>query len=409
MIAATAHQRITRLAERTDVHRAFGWLHLHEKRLRQWQHALIEIPAPPFREDARAAWVLERFTELGLVAPGIDREGNVIGWLREPQAGEPCVLLSAHIDTVFPAGTPIEVREVEDVFHAPGACDNAAGATALLGLIAALRYAEVDAGANILFAANVGEEAEGNLRGMRHLFAPSHGRRVDFAIVLEGSGTETTVTRALGSRRFRVSITGPGGHSWSDAGAPNPVAALARAITRLDAMPLPEHPRTTVNVGCIEGGRSVTSIPESAVALFDLRSVDATELLRCEVALYRAVEDVVLDTNASQLVERQLHFVIESIGDRPAAELLPESRLMQTIKAVDRHLRLRTSERTGSTDANLPLSLGVESVALGCGGSSGGIHTSHEWYDPKGRELALRRILLVLLDCCCRAAEARSA
>lgn len=406
MIPATAHQRISRLAALREVHAAFGWMHLQEKRLMQWQRTLVQIPAPPFGEAARAAWMLERMQEMGLAATQIDSEGNALGYLRTPVAGEPCVLLSAHIDTVFPASIPIDLIEEGSVLRAPGACDNAAGVTGLLAIIAAMRHAEIAPACNILFAANVGEEAEGNLRGMRYLFSPAHGRHIAFAIVLEGSGTQTVVTQALGSRRFRVELRGPGGHAWSDAGSLNPAVVLAQAITRLYEIQRPASPRTAINVGVLQSGSSITAIPEEASALFDLRSVDATELLRCEVALFRAVEDAVLEANASHAAHRQLRFKIESIGERPAAILEDDSPLLKTIRAVDRHLNLRTGERTGSTDANLPLSLGVQAAAMGAGGTSGGIHTRNEWYDATGRELALRRVLLTLLDCCERTAEA---
>lgn len=400
-----SYQRVVKLAARRDVHAAFQWMHLQEKRFCQWQRALIEIPAPPFGEGPRARWCAERFREAGLAAVQIDREGNALGYLREPVIGEPLTLVSAHIDTVFPAGTPIEIHEENGVLTAPGACDNAAGVTALLALASAMKTANVGCGANVLFAANVGEEAEGNLRGIRHLLLPSHGRRIAFAIALEGSGNETVVTRALGSRRFRVQVDGPGGHAWSDAGTPNPAVVLSQAIATLYSRQLPSQPRTAINVGAVRSGGSVTAIPESAEALFDLRSVDATELLRCEVALFRAVEDAMLDANArygSAVMKAQ----IEAIGERPAAALDADAPLLGIVRSVDRHLRLRTSECVASTDANLPLSLGVQAVAMGAGGRSGGIHTTHEWYDSAGREIALRRLLLVLLSCCDLATEA---
>lgn len=394
-----SYQRIVQLASRRDVHAAFNWMHLQEQRFRQWHRTIAEIPAPPFGESKRASWVLERMQEIGLAAAMIDREGNAIGYLREPVAGEPLVLLSAHIDTVFSADTHHEIQQEDELLTGPGACDNAAGVTALLALAAAFRQANVTTGANILFAANVGEEAEGNLRGMRHLLLPVHGRKVAFVIALEGSSHETVVTRGLGSRRFRVVLEGPGGHSWSDAGTPNPAAILSKAIATLYDRALPASPRTSINVGALESGGSVTSIPENATALFDLRSVDATELLRCEVALFRAVEDAVIAANAGH--EKPLiRASIQSIGDRPAAELAENAPLLDSIRSVDRHLSIRTSECVASTDANLPLSLGVQAVAMGAGGRSGGIHTTHEWYDATGRELALRRNLLVLLDCC---------
>jgi len=397
---ASAHQRIVRIAALPAVHRAFQWLHLQEKRFRQWQMDVTRISAPPFGEAKRAAWMQEQMQTLGLSAVGTDGAGNAIGYLRPPTTGEPLLLLSAHLDTVFPLETILEVQEDGDLLRAPGICDNGAGVAGLLALIGSMLHSDLPLATNILFAANVGEEAEGNLRGMRHLFHGELGTRITTAIALEGSGTETVVTRALGSKRFQVTIVGPGGHSWTDAGRGNPIVTLARAIAELTSHSLLEDPRTTINVGSIQGGTSVTAIPEAATALFDLRSVDDGELLASEVRLFRAVEDAVLATNLAARDEEGLRFHIRSIGDRPASTLPEDSPLFQTILAVDRHLGIRTSERVGSTDANLPLSLGVQAVAIGAGGRGGGIHTVREWYDPRGREMALRRILLTLVDRC---------
>jgi tripeptide aminopeptidase len=401
---ASAHQRIVRIASLPAVHRAFQWLHLQERRFRQWQIDLTQIPGPPFGEAKRAAWMLEQMRTLGLSSTGIDGAGNAIGYLRPPLPGEPLLLLSAHIDTVFPQETSFDVREEGDLLYAPGICDNGAGVAGLLALAGSVLHSGLPLTTNILFAANVGEEAEGNLRGMRYLFHGELGPCLKTAIALEGSGTETVVTRALGSKRFQVTITGPGGHSWTDAGRANPIVTLARAIAEVTRNSLLEDPRTTINVGTILGGTSVTAIPETATALFDLRSVDEEELLASEVRLFRAVEDAVLATNLhhgnDSNTDENLRFNIRSIGDRPAASLSEDSDLFQTIQAVDRHLGIRTSERVGSTDANLPLSLGVQAVAIGAGGRGGGIHTVREWYDPRGREMALRRILLTLVDRC---------
>ncbi len=395
-VGAPVHARIAALAAQPAVHRAFSWLHLQELRLRQWQREFVSIPAPPFGEGPRAAWFAERFAEMGLAAVEVDEAGNALGWLRPPVPGGPAVLLSAHLDTVFPAETPIHPVEEDGILRAPGAADNGAGLTALLALIAAVRHAGVETSTNILFAANTGEEAEGNLRGMRHLFRRRDVRFVA-SLALEGAGTGTVVTRGLGSRRFRVQVSGPGGHAWTDSAVPNPIVALADAISTLLRQPLPQHPRTVVNVGRIDGGTSLTSIPQSAWALVDLRSVDADELLRREVNLFRAVEDAVLENNAGQ---GGLRFRIDLIGDRPAGELPPHAPILATVRAVDRHLRLRTEERIGSTDANIPIALGIDGIAMGAGGTAGGIHTTDEWYNSAGRELALRRVLLVLLDLC---------
>ena len=393
--------RIMRLATLTAVHRAFGWLHLHEPRMRDWQRELVAIPAPPFGEGLRGEWMAERMRELGLSNVHIDDEGNALGLLRPDDGVAPLLLLSAHLDTVFSADTDLTVREEESILYAPGISDNGAGLTGLLGIAAAMRFAELEPETNILFAANVGEEAEGDLRGMRYLFGPSpFAKRICAAIALEGAGIGTVVSRALGSRRFRVEINGAGGHAWTDAAMPNPIVTLSKAIAALWAQPLPTWPRTTLNIGEIYGGTSVTSIPQTAAATFDIRSTDPNNILTIEVRLYRAVEDAVLEANSIAKGEGELSAQITLIGDRPAAELPAASRLLETVKAVDRHLRLKTEERLGSTDANIPLAMGREAIAIGSGGIAGGIHTTREWFDPRGRDLALRRVLLILLDMC---------
>jgi tripeptide aminopeptidase len=423
--------RIARLAADPAVHRAFHWLHLHQPQLRRWHLDIVRIPAPPFGEQARAAWFLDRFTDLGLANPHIDAAGNVLAELPAAQPvpdNSPIILLSAHLDTVFPANTPTEPIEHDTRILAPGACDNAAGLSALLGLAAALRHAELAPEVPILFAANVGEEGEGDLRGMRHLFSASpYAPRIAAALALEGSGSSAVVTRALASRRFRVTVTGPGGHAWTDAGAPNPILILARALLALEALPSLSapagSPRTTLNIGQISGGTSINSIPESASASIDLRSTDPAELHSAEQALRQTLHHWTIDapltnprTHHSSLPHRDgwnpqtssgpsPTLTIETIGDRPGGCLPNDSQLLTTLRAVDRHLNLRTEPGLGSTDANIPLSLNIPAIAIGAGGLGGGIHTLQEWYDPTGRNNALRRILLTLLDTAHLAAE----
>jgi len=396
-----ANRRITALAADPALHRAFQWLHLHEPQLRRWQLEFLAIPAPPFHESARAAWFRDRFAELGLHNPHIDAEGNALAELSSgPSALNPgrLILLSAHLDTVFPAGTDCTPHEDGPRIHCPGASDNGAGLTALLALAAALTHAKLAPPCTILFAANVGEEGEGNLRGMRHLFQHSpYKGRIRSAIALEGSGNSTVVDRALGSRRLRVTVSGPGGHSWADAGRPNPILALAAALVAISKLRLPSNPRTTLNCGTIAGGTSVNSIPESATADLDLRSTSALELDRIELAVLSTL------TKSIEAVDG-LQFNAIRIGDRAAGALAANSALFTSLRAVDRHLGLATDSRIGSTDANLPLSLGVPALAIGAGGSGSGIHTLLETYDPTGRDLALRRILLLLLDICALAA-----
>jgi tripeptide aminopeptidase len=411
-----AQRRIARLATLTAVHRAFHWLHLHQPQLRQWQLEIVRIPAPPFGESARAAWFFDRFHSLGLTNIHLDGAGNVLAELSTtntpadapdssplstPYSLLPVVLLSAHLDTVFPANTPIDPVEEKDSprIYAPGICDNAAGLTGLLAIVAALKYANITPPVPILFAANVGEEGEGDLRGMRHLFerGPYH-TRIAAAIALEGSGSSAVVTRALGSLRFRITITGPGGHSWTDAGTLNPILLLSQALTQIAAIDLPATPLTTINVGHISGGTSINSIPESATALLDIRSTDATQLIATATAVHQIFDEIVALSAKQKGTTPSPRLHIETIGNRPAAALPEDSPLLHTLRAVDRHLTLRTEPRLGSTDANIPLSRNIPAVAIGAGGLGGGIHTLQEWFDPTGRETALRRILLTLLD-----------
>ena len=416
-MSSAAQLRIPRLAANPAVHRAFHWLHLHQPQLRRWLMEAVAIPAPPFGEAARAAWFVERFQALGLEDAHIDAAGNVLAVLHGNDAapirgeGSPLVLISAHLDTVFPAGTCVEPKEDGERILAPGVCDNGAGLTGLLAIAAAMRHAELAPAAPILFAANVGEEGEGDLRGMRHLFSTSpFAGRIRAAIVLEGAGSSAVVTRALSSRRFRVTVTGPGGHAWADAGAPNPILALSRALLALEGIPQSTadprhaHPRTTLNVGQVAGGSAINAIPESASAWIDLRSTDAEQLRAAEAAMRQSLEQWVLHapTRAAMQPEAgtqaQLALAIEVIGDRPGGELSDDAPMLATLRAVDRHLHIRTEAGLGSTDANIPLSLGVPAIAIGTGGAGGGIHTLQEWYEPAGRETALRRILLTLLD-----------
>jgi tripeptide aminopeptidase len=408
---SSAFSRVTALAARRPIHAAFAWLHGNPKTIMDWQVELCAIPAPPFGEEARSEWLAARFAEAGLESIQTDSVGNVMGFLPamnlSPESTGPVVVLSAHLDTVFPAGTPLNPVVIQkdgiDHLDAPGACDNGAGVVGMLAIAHALVQSKAEFPARLLFLGNVGEEGEGDLRGVRHFYKQSAlAGRIAAHIVLDGPGADSAVTQALGSRRYQITISGPGGHSFTDAGTPNPIAALSSALSTLAITPLPDEPRTTLNLGTIHGGTSVNSIPESASATIDFRSTSAEELLRLEVALHRAVEDAVEFWNARtqgdlRRSRQSLTYAILKIGDRPAALLPQDSPLLEALRAVDRHLSLPTGVRLGSTDANIPLSLGVPAVSLGAGGEGGGAHTQAEWYSAKDREVGLRRVLLLTL------------
>ena len=407
----TPFSRVTALASQRPVHAAFAWLHNNPKTIMDWQTDLVAIPGPPFGEAPRTKWMAERFADAGVRDVQVDEIGNVLGYLPAaklpPESSGPIVVLSAHLDTVFPADTPLNptVTSADGVttLNAPGACDNGAGVAGLLAIVNALIQAKVNLASPLLVLGNVGEEGEGDLRGVRHFYHQEElAGRVAAHIVLDGSGADSAVTQALGSRRYRITITGPGGHSFTDSGTPNPIAALAMALATLAQTSMPETPSTTLNLGTIHGGTSVNSIPESATATVDFRSTDAEELLRLEVALHRAVEDATeqCNTTARKAGGRSrglISFTVEKIGDRPAAQLADESPILDALRAVDRHLGLQSESRLGSTDANIPISLGVPSISMGAGGEGAGAHTLAEWYSDKDREVGLRRVLLLTL------------
>jgi acetylornithine deacetylase/succinyl-diaminopimelate desuccinylase-like protein len=403
----TAFQRVTAQAAQRPVHAAFTWLHNHPGEVMAWQTELVQIPAPPFGEQARSAWLAEWFHSAGLKDVQTDAVGNVMAWL--PAAGlpeestGPLVVLSAHLDTVFPAETELKVMVKGDLLECPGVCDNVAGVVGMLALVRAIQKGAIPLPAPLLLLGNVGEEGEGDLRGVRHFYADqARAGRIAAHIVLDGAGADSAVTEALGSRRFRVEITGPGGHSFTDAGTVNPIAAMAEALAEVAQTPLPAEPRTTLNLGTIEGGTSVNSIPESVAAAVDFRSTSTDELARLELALHHAVEDATEHWNSEArrggTAERGLlRYQIAKIGDRPAGRLAADSTLLDTLRAVDRHLGLKTDPRLGSTDANIPLALGIEALSMGAGGEGGGAHTLAEWYSARDRETGLKRVLLLTL------------
>lgn len=409
---ATLAQDLGRLAADSRVHRLFDWFSRHEREIADFQLAITAIPAPSFAEQARAAWLRERLQSLGLALTG-DAVGNLLA-TRPGLDGDPlqvpAVAVSAHLDTVFSAPTPIHTYREHARLIGPGISDNGCGLAALWALSAAFHESGIVTSSPLLFVANVGEEGEGNLCGIRHLYRerfPSGSNstpdddpapKLAFLIALDGAGGSNVISQALGSRRFEIVITGPGGHSWSDYGVPNPIVAASLLVAALFRIPLPLNPRTTLNVGNIEGGTSVNTIPERVVLKVDFRSADTKRLDELEKQLQRAVADACAEaeSQAPQPVPRLSH-AIARIGERPAGELPATSPLLAAISAVDAYLGIQSQLLRASTDANIPLSLGLEAISLGAGGNGGGAHTLHEWFEPAGREQALKRLSLLIL------------
>lgn len=367
------------------------------------QLELCRVPAPTFFEQTRAEWFRQRLGSLGWDAR-LDRAGNVLASFGNPQAAEPPIILSAHLDTVLAPTRP------EDIFFAPdgrligpGTSDNGSGLAALLALgrLLAESPALHSLAGSVLLVANVGEEGEGNLSGMRYLcrsFTDLLGTAA--IIVLDGPSVEHVTTQALSSRRFEITFSGPGGHSWNDYGTPNPVHALGNVITgftnsaREQCLVLRKS-RCSYNFGIIEGGASVNSIPASALAKLDLRSEEPSILEDLSTLLTTAVEQALERENRNARNVR-LTARIKELGARPGGKLPANSPLLLLIQAIDSHLNIRSRVDCASTDANIPLSLGLPAISIGTGGAGGGAHTPHEWYQPEGRELGLRRILLLI-------------
>lgn len=374
---------------------ALDWFRRERLWIQEQHLKLCRIAAPTFFEQKRAEWIAARFRELEWDAK-IDRAGNVVATL-ERKRDIPLIAVTAHLDTVLAPRTAEEIKVSPDgKFFGPGVSDNGAGLSALLAIAAAWQASKPldDLALAPVLIANVGEEGEGNLSGMRYLCRPGAGSRIKAFLVLDGPGTDRITSRALASRRFDVTITGPGGHSWSDYGVGNPVHALARAITLFTDRVPSTGPRSSFNFGLIEGGTSINSIPSEARAKVDLRSESAARIDEMAALLTTSVDQAVATENSRST--GRVATKIKEIGSRPGGGLASDAPILEYMRAVDAHLGIRSHLDCSSTDANIPLSLGIPAISIGTGGQGGGAHTAAEWYQPEGRELGLRRILLVL-------------
>ncbi len=384
------------LAEQPAVRAALDWFGKNLTWINDEQARLTEIPAPSFQEEKRAAAVKELLADEGLKVRS-DKIGNVIGEMTGTNEKE-IVMVTAHLDTVFPAGTEIHVKREGERMLAPGISDNGTGLAALVAVVRAMRVAKLQPQRTILFAANVGEEGEGNLRGMRSLI-DAYRTKLKAVVVLDGSGTDHVTTKALASRRLEVTVRGPGGHSWSDFGMVNPINAVVRGAVRFINTKVPTAPRTSFNLGQIEGGTSVNSIPHEAKLKVDLRSEAEEEIARMEAALRECMAAGVRDENenARDRSKGKLEWTVELIGSRPGGELRGDSALLAALRAADAVVGNESRIERSSTDANIPLSQGIDAIAIGAGGNGGGAHSLDEWYEPAGREMGLQRVMLTVL------------
>ncbi|WP_395670920.1 M20/M25/M40 family metallo-hydrolase [Phenylobacterium sp.] len=364
--------------------------------------ALTEIPAPPFKEAARARAYMQMLRDHGLSDVEIDAEGNVMGLRRGTgPAGGPVVAIAAHLDTVFPEG-PIKVRRDGDRLHAPGIGDNSHSLAVLLAYVRALDAAGIRTRRDILFVGDVGEEGPGDLRGMRALFAGRYKDRITAFFAMDGLDAARIVNTAVGSRRYRVTFRGPGGHSYGAFGLVNPMAAMAAAVVEMNKIVPPRSPRTTYATTMVGGGTSVNAIPEAIWLEVDMRSESAAELARLDARFLEIVKTAVAAENAARSTRAgEVRAEVTQIGDRPAGVTSEDAAIVRAAKAAAVAAGFTPELASGSTDANLPISLGIPAVTIASGGAGGRAHAPDEWIelDPaktwRGQSVGLAALVVM--------------
>ena len=398
MTSVHPRKSVAQLISSPHVTRALRSFETNAEAITEEQIRICSIPASPFGEQARAEYLRRKFSDLGLTEVEIDEEGHCLGLLKG-SSQTPLLVVSAHLDTVFSKDTDFTITRRDEKLFAPGIADDGCGLAALMALIQAIQSEQMPLEGSVLFVGTVGEEGEGNLRGVRYLFTKGRwATQIEAFLSFDGPGLDRITNRALGSHRYRVEISGPGGHSWGDFGLPNPVHAIGRAVSRLAAYPVPKEPRTTFNVGRIEGGTSVNSIPSEASIEVDLRSASERELQRLDAFFRRTMREAVDEENAIRRAgDPPLKLKVDLIGERPTGETRADSPLVEVALEATRVLGVTPRLDQSSTDSNLPISLGIPAITLGAGGSSGSSHSLDEWYDPRERDLGLKRGLLVVL------------
>ena len=384
---------IASLLARDDLAAARTWVEARDERTLALQCALTAIPAPTGHEQVRGMFVADRFRELGLADVRIDAVGNVLG--RFGEGASPGVVVVSHLDTVFPANTPLTVRRTGPRLTSPGIGDNARGLAAMLTMADACRTCGIRALRPITFVASVGEEGQGDLRGVKHLFSDP-AFRPDAFIALDGPGMERVVHRALGSRRMRATFRGPGGHSWAAFGVANPAHAVGSAASQIAEIPLPTSPRAALSVVRIGGGGSLNTIPQEAWLELDLRSEAESVVEELFVSATGAF------TRALEAANRRrapgtapLTLQITPLGQRPSGTTPETHALVQAALAATRALGATPRLAAASTDANVPISRGIPGIALGAGGRGGDAHLESEWYENIGAPAGIVRALVV--------------
>jgi acetylornithine deacetylase/succinyl-diaminopimelate desuccinylase-like protein len=358
------------------------------------QKALVAIAAPPFKEKARAENFRARLAALGLKDVRIDAEGNAIG-MRPGSGGGPKLVVAAHIDTVFPEGTDLTIKEKDGRLYAPGIGDDTRGLADLLSIVRAFNATGIKTVGDIVFVGNVGEEGLGDLRGVKALFRDD--KSIDGFISIDGAEPDRITYLATGSHRYRVKFKGPGGHSFAAFGLPSAIHAMGRAIAKIGDLQTPKKPKTTFTVGTVQGGTSVNAIAGAAEMEVDMRADDNAPLLEIEAKILKAIKDAVVEEN-TRWASDKITVDIKLVGDRPAGIQSIDTPTVQAAFLATRALGLKPrAEDASSTDSNLPISLGIPAVTLGRGGKGGANHSLGEWWDPTDAYLGPQRHFLTLL------------
>ncbi len=345
--------------------------------------ALTEIPAPPFKEDARGAAYLKMLQDAGLTDVERDPEGNVMGVWKGTGGGTSMLAVLSHLDTVFPEGTNVTVKRNGTRLAAPGIGDDTRALAMMLTAIRAMRAAKLQTRDDILFVGNVGEEGEGDLRGVKYLLTKGKYKdRIRQMIAIDGGEQGNMTTGALGSKRYRVTFKGPGGHSYGAFGMVSPSLAMGNAIARFSRVQVPAKPKTTFNVGVVGGGTSVNSIPVDVFMEVDMRSESPQELLKIEATFKQLVAQAVEEENKARSTDLgTVSADVKLIGDRPSGRTGDDTILVQTVTSVVKSYGLTPSYETSSTDSNIPISMGIPAVTIGRGGPGGRGHSLDEWTD----------------------------
>jgi acetylornithine deacetylase/succinyl-diaminopimelate desuccinylase-like protein len=386
LAASTAGaQSPAQLVTRADVRAALESLRSTNAWTLEQQVALCEIPAPPFMETARGVAYKAAFEKLGLANVRVDAVGNVIGE-RPGTGGGPTVVLAGHLDTVFPEGTDVRVKNEKGRLTGRGIGDDCRGLAVVLATARALQASQLRTPGTIIFVGNVGEEGPGNLRGTRHLFDKELAGKIDYFISVDGVGDGLT-SRAVGSHRYRVTYKGRGGHSYGAFGNPNPAHALGRAIAEIADLQVPTSPKTTFNVGIVRGGTSVNSIPFEASMDVDMRSESAASLTALDAQVQRALRHALAAENARwPKAADRLTIAIDTVGIRPAGSQPDSARIVRTASDAAKALGWTPELSPSSTDANVPIGMGLPGITIDGGGKGGGAHGLDEWYEdgPRG-------------------------